>query len=243
MTSRKHFAFAVAPVLLAGLLGVPAAAAAPACAAPVPSTTQPGYLVADPDCDLDGTPFTARAGRHRPHRHRATAPPTGSRCREHWNGELVLYAHGYRGTGTTVYVDSPVAAGALHRRRLRLGRVQLPDQRLRRRPGRPRLVRADRPVPRRSPAQRARSVYMTGASMGGHITAVDDRGAPAHVRRRHAVLRRARRRRALRLLPRRQRHRRRAGRRARSSFPLAPDAGLPGPVAGAGRRGSCRRWA
>ena len=27
-----------------------------------------------------------------------------------WNGQLALYAHGYRGTGTTVYVDSPRCA-------------------------------------------------------------------------------------------------------------------------------------
>ena len=24
-----------------------------------------------------------------------------------WNGDLVIFAHGYRGTGTTVWVDSP----------------------------------------------------------------------------------------------------------------------------------------
>ena len=26
---------------------------------------------------------------------------------QHWNGRLVVWAHGYRGTGTTVYVDNP----------------------------------------------------------------------------------------------------------------------------------------
>ena len=49
--SRKHLALVLAPLLLCGGLGAPAAAAAPTCTAPVPSTTQPGYLVADPACE------------------------------------------------------------------------------------------------------------------------------------------------------------------------------------------------
>src|SRR5256885_10866306 len=39
-------------------LGVPASAAPAACAAPVPSPTQPGYTIADPHCDFGtSTPF------------------------------------------------------------------------------------------------------------------------------------------------------------------------------------------
>src|SRR5690349_24405887 len=93
--------------LLAGFLsGAPATAAPPSCTAPVPSDTKPGYLVADPDCEPDGTPFTALPGAivH-------TGVRAGAAYRievpKKWNGRLVVYAHGYRGTGTTVYVSSP----------------------------------------------------------------------------------------------------------------------------------------
>lgn len=170
MTRRKHFAFAVAPVLLAGLLGVPAAAAAPTCAAAVPSTTRPGYLVADPACESNGTPFTAAPGAtvH-------TGIRDGAAYRievpQAWNGELVLYAHGYRGTGTTVYVDSPSlrahylaqgfawAASSYQTNGYDVGQGVRDSYA---------LIDLFRDVT----AKRARSVYMTGASMGGHITAV-----------------------------------------------------------------------
>ncbi|HEY0001690.1 MAG TPA: phthalyl amidase [Actinoplanes sp.] len=83
-----------------------AAAAAPGCTAPTPSTTQPGYLVADPDCEVDGTPFTALPGAtvH-------TGIEAGAAYRievpQQWNGRLVVFAHGYRGSGTLVFVDNP----------------------------------------------------------------------------------------------------------------------------------------
>jgi len=94
------------------IAGSPATAGPPACAAPTPSTTKPGYLVADPDCDADGSPFvplTDASGAP------ATRTYTGIRDGAayrievplRWNGQLVVYAHGYRGQGTTVYVDSP----------------------------------------------------------------------------------------------------------------------------------------
>jgi hypothetical protein len=102
------FELAVPSALAAG----PALAAMPTCAAPSPSTTQPGYLVADPHCDIDGTPFTASAdttgaaisrvhvGVHDGAAYRVEVPLR-------WNGQLVVWAHGYRGTGTVVYVDNP----------------------------------------------------------------------------------------------------------------------------------------
>ena len=50
---------AVAVLIAAAIVAPhqPAVAAPVACVAPVPSTTQPGYSVADPNCDLNGTPF------------------------------------------------------------------------------------------------------------------------------------------------------------------------------------------
>ncbi|MCO8273628.1 prolyl oligopeptidase family serine peptidase [Actinoplanes sp. TRM 88003] len=155
-------ALAVAPA--------PALAAAPACAAPAPSATQPGYLVADPACGLDGTPFTALPGA-RVH----TGIVAGAAYRIEvpgaWNGGLVVYAHGYRGTGTTVYVDDPAlrshyiargyawAASSYATNGYDVGQgvrdsVALPE------------------VFRRVTGVRPKSVIMSGASMGGHVTAV-----------------------------------------------------------------------
>ncbi|WP_249998668.1 S9 family peptidase [Actinoplanes sp. M2I2] len=164
---------AVALSLLIPFAGPPApavAAPAPVCAAPAPSTTQPGYLVADPDCNLDGTPFIALPGA-RVH----TGITAGAAYRievpDAWNGSLVVYAHGYRGTGTTVYVDDPTlrahyvargyawAASSYATNGYDVGQgvrdsVALID------------------VFRRVAGVRARSVIMSGASMGGHVTAV-----------------------------------------------------------------------
>ncbi len=168
--SRKQCALVLVPVLLLGGIGAPASAAAPTCAAPVPSTTQPGYLVADPACETNGTPFTATPG---------STVHTGIRdgaayrieVPKAWNGQLVVYAHGYRGTGTVVYVDSPSlrahyiaggfawAASSYQTNGYDVGQGVRDSHA---------LIGLFREVT----AKRARSVYMTGASMGGHITAV-----------------------------------------------------------------------
>jgi hypothetical protein len=179
--TRSGIALAVAlmvavPVTRSGAVPEPAAAAPPVCSAPAPSTTQPGYLVADPDCDLNGTPFAAltdasgtalsdvRTGVRDGAPYRVEVPRA-------WNGDLVVYAHGYRGTGTTVYVDNPAlrahyvargfawAASGYQRNGYDVGQgvrdsYALLDEF--------RQVTAERPA----------AVYMTGASLGGHVTAV-----------------------------------------------------------------------
>jgi hypothetical protein len=105
ITWSKRALLTVLLVLSPVAIASPARAAA-TCAAPVPSTTQPGYLVLDPDCEANGTPFTALPGAtvH-------TGIRDGAAYRievpQNWNGRLVVFAHGYRGTGTTVYVDNP----------------------------------------------------------------------------------------------------------------------------------------
>ncbi|WP_250036470.1 alpha/beta hydrolase family protein [Paractinoplanes maris] len=165
---------AVALSLLVPLAAAPgpvnAAAAAPACTAPAPSTTQPGYLVADPDCDLDGTPFTALPGATV---HTGIAAGAAYRIEVPgtWNGGLVVFAHGYRGTGTTVYVDNPGlrahylargyawAASSYATNGYDVGQGV-----------RDSVALIDRF--RRDTGTRARSVIMSGASMGGHVTAV-----------------------------------------------------------------------
>src|SRR3954463_14241299 len=93
VTRWKHALAALVLAVPLAVTGSPAAAAPAPCSAPVPSTTQPGYLVADPRCDIDGTPFVAVAGAHAYTGIRAGAAyrievPAG------WNGRLVVYAHG-----------------------------------------------------------------------------------------------------------------------------------------------------
>lgn len=158
--------------LVVGILAVPSPASAdpPVCGPPVVSTTQPGYTVADPDCDVNGTPFVPVGGSSV-----WTGITDGAAYRIErpaaWNGELVLYAHGFRGSGTTVFVDNPSlrahylsrgfawAASSYQTNGYDVGQG----------------VRDSYTLIRRfkeRTGQSARAVYMTGASMGGHVTAV-----------------------------------------------------------------------
>ena len=199
--SRRSGLLALVATPLLLLSGAPAVAAPPSPAparhgsAPVPedpaptgpectttpSTTQPGYSVADPRCVFTGaaytgarfTPLTDAAGR--PLSRVLTGIVRGAAYRIEvplrWNGELVLFSHGYRGTGTTVFVDSPALRAPPRRARLRLGRVQLPTNGYDVGQG----VRDSHALIALFRGKRARApgaVYMTGASMGGHVTAV-----------------------------------------------------------------------
>jgi hypothetical protein len=149
---------------------VPGAVAAPVCDAPAPSTTQPGYLVADPDCEPDGTPFTALPGATA---HTGIAAGAAYRIEvpDHWNGRLVIFAHGYRGDGTTVYVSNPSlrahyvtrgfawAASSYATNGYDVGQGVVDSYA---------LISLFRTVTGAS----ARQVLMTGDSMGGHVTGV-----------------------------------------------------------------------
>ncbi|MET0491797.1 MAG: phthalyl amidase [Actinoplanes sp.] len=166
---RKCLAAAVVLGLAATGPGAPAEAAA-VCAAPIASTTQPGYLVADPACEPDGTPFTGtpdsvvHTGIRDGAAYRIEVPRA-------WNGQLVVFAHGYRGTGTTVYVDSPDlrahyvaqgfawAASSYQTNGYDVGQGVRDSYAL---IGTFQQVTGARP----------RSVLMSGKSMGGQITAV-----------------------------------------------------------------------
>jgi hypothetical protein len=178
--SRKRTAMAFLAALVMAFPLVdgasPASAAAPACAAPVPSTTQPGYLVADPRCDIGGTPFVAltdptgaaisdvHTGIHDGAAYRVEVP-------RHWNGGLVVYAHGYRGTGTTVYVDNPALRAYYIARGFAWAASSYATNGYDVGQG----VRDSYSMIalfRRATGRTARAVYMSGASMGGQITAV-----------------------------------------------------------------------
>ena len=167
----------VAAAVLAALLpGVPASAAPVTCDAPTASPTQPGYLVADPDCDLTGTvfaPLTDATGAALSEVHTGVRDGAAYRVEvpRDWNGELVLYAHGYRGTGTVVHVDNPAlrahyvergfawAASSYQTNGYDVGQGVRDSYAL-------------LDVFRAVTGKRTGKVYMTGASMGGHVTAV-----------------------------------------------------------------------
>ncbi|HEV8556751.1 MAG TPA: hypothetical protein VGR06_10195 [Actinophytocola sp.] len=159
-------------------LAGPAAAEPAACAAPVPSPTQPGYTIADPHCDFGTTtpfaPLTDEKGRAISRVFAGIAGGSAYRIEvpRHWNHELVLFAHGFRGNGTTVWVDNPTlrqfyveqgfawAASSYQTNGYDVGHGVTDTHAL---TGLFRQVTRDHP----------RRLYMTGLSMGGHITAAE----------------------------------------------------------------------
>jgi hypothetical protein len=163
--------FAAATVFAAAFTGPTSAFAADpaACGAPVPSSTHPGYTVADPNCEADGTPFTALAGATV-----YTGILNGAAYRieqpHRWNGELVVYAHGYRGTGPLLTVNSP----ALRQHYIDLGFAWAASSYQTNGYDVGQGVRDSYALIdlfAHRTGHRARDTYMTGESMGGHITA------------------------------------------------------------------------
>jgi pimeloyl-ACP methyl ester carboxylesterase len=161
----------------------PAGAEPPECGPPVPSPTQAGHLVVDPDCDPDGTAFVPLTDEaNRPLSTVYTGLLDGAAYRiekpRRWNGQLVLFAHGYRGQGTTVLVNNPAlrshylsrgyawAASSYQRNGFDVG-YGVRDSHA--------LINE---FAKRT-GHRAKSVYMTGESMGGLITAVTIETFPA----------------------------------------------------------------
>ncbi len=144
------------------------------------SSTQAGYTVADPRCTVTGTgyaadrfgPLTDPAGTalSRTYTGILRGAPYRIEVPANWNGELAIHAHGYRGTGTTVYVDDPPlrryfveqgfawAASGYATNGYDVGQGVRDSQAL--------LGLFAGKV------RTARTVYMTGFSMGGHIAAV-----------------------------------------------------------------------
>jgi dienelactone hydrolase len=164
-----------AAMIAAGTLNVPAYAQPAACAAPVPSPTQPGYTIADPHCDFGTSnpfaPLTDERGREISRVFAGIANGSAYRLEvpKRWNREVVLYAHGFRGNGTTVWVDNPAlrafyvdqgfawAASSYQTNGYDVGHGVTDTHA---------LISVFRDVVGSTP----RSLYLTGASMGGHIT-------------------------------------------------------------------------
>jgi len=128
MLARRHARHAVVALasgaaLLLGLVASgPALAGAgtlavdPGSCVTTPSAVVPGVQVADPACDFNGSAYTGAFapivnGSGQLSRvwtgiasdgaaYRIEVPPG-------WNGTLVMFAHGFRGTGNVVWVDDP----------------------------------------------------------------------------------------------------------------------------------------
>jgi hypothetical protein len=144
-----------------------------------PSTTQPGYSVADPRCVFTGAaytgarfaPLTDAAGR--PLSQVLTGIVAGAAYRIEvplrWSGQLVLYSHGFRGTGTTVWVDEP----ALRRHQIERGFAWAASSFSTNGYDAAQGVRDTHALIAlfRGKVRKARAVYATGPSMGGHVTA------------------------------------------------------------------------
>ncbi len=109
-------------VLLGSLAGWSGAAQAtgmafsPGSCVTTPSTVVAEVQIADPACEFDGTAYTAPFGPIANGSGQLSqvwtgiAPDGGAYRVEvppHWNGTLVMFAHGFRGTGTEVWVDDP----------------------------------------------------------------------------------------------------------------------------------------
>jgi pimeloyl-ACP methyl ester carboxylesterase len=101
------------------LLGFTAASPAPARASScvtTPSSVVPGVQIADPACEFNGASYTgpfapiANSSGQLSQVWTGIASDGGAYRIEvppGWNGTLVMYAHGFRGTGNVVWVDEP----------------------------------------------------------------------------------------------------------------------------------------
>lgn len=167
--SRTGLGLLAAGVLLAsaGVTAAGAAAAAATTCATTPSTVVPGIQITDPGCGF--TPLagsTVSAGVLHGSAYRIEVPA-------HWNRTLVMFAHGFNGTGTVVKVDNPQlrsyfiahgyawAASSYRKNGYNVGDGVLDTHDL--------LVN----FPALSHHAKPRAVYMSGLSMGGEITAVE----------------------------------------------------------------------
>jgi pimeloyl-ACP methyl ester carboxylesterase len=105
-----------AALLLGSDAVLPAATATAASCVTTASAVVPGVQVADPACEFNGAaytgpfvPFADSSGQ--PSQIWTGIAADGAAYRievpPNWNGTLVMFAHGFRGTGNTVWVDEP----------------------------------------------------------------------------------------------------------------------------------------
>jgi hypothetical protein len=105
-----------AALLLGSDAVVPAATATAASCVTTASAVVPGVQIADPACEFNGAVYTgpfgpiANGSGQMSQVWTGIAPDGGAYRIEvppNWNGTLVMFAHGFRGTGNMVWVDEP----------------------------------------------------------------------------------------------------------------------------------------
>ncbi len=153
-----------ASALVAGGTGV---AQAQASCSTTPSDVVPNIEISDPSCNFaPESGSSVYSGILHGSAYRIEIP-------QNWNGALVMYAHGYAGTGNVVSVSNPQirdwyvqhgyawAASSYRENGYNVGDGVQDTHDL--------MVHFSGPTQHRSP----RDTYMTGVSMGGEITAVE----------------------------------------------------------------------
>ena len=152
-------------MLLTGMVAAPPVEARSARAVPG-NEPLPGYTISNPPLApvvVQGRQTRVLQGVHQHAAYDVEVPPR-------WNGELVMWAHGYRGTGTVLTVDTP--SFGLRQKLLDQGYAWAASS----------YARNDYDVATgvttthglatyaaRLIGQRAKRVYVAGVSMGGHV--------------------------------------------------------------------------
>jgi hypothetical protein len=156
----------VACLVGTALVGQPAASSTPAVRHHGGSEPLPGYTISNPPLaplTVGGAATRVFQGTHQ-HAGYVVEAPAG------WNGELVMWAHGYRGTGTELTVDVP--GFGLRQRLLEQGYAWAASSYARNgydvRTG-VTTTRGLADLSRRLLHQRPARVYVAGISMGGHV--------------------------------------------------------------------------
>lgn len=192
--SRRFLGPVFALTAMAALVAATAALADPAgqagprrastsCSAPTSVGAARGWKIADPRCSYDYQtnsytgvfrPLVAAAGSATSTIYSGVDQQAAYRIEVplHWNGDLVLYEHPYRGLGHVVWVTSPAlrswfvshgyawAASSFARNGYNVGQAVIDTQHL-------------LGVFSSRTRQRARAVYLVGKSMGGQAAAVE----------------------------------------------------------------------
>jgi pimeloyl-ACP methyl ester carboxylesterase len=160
MTRRRAFAVLTAALLALGL-GVAPAAAQP------PDEPREGYTIVLPELAplaVEGGETRVLTGVHRRAGYAIEVPPQ-------WNGELVMWAHGFRGNGPELTVDPP--GYGLRERLVEQGYAWAASSYDRNGYDIASGVRSTRALAQefRKLVGKPERTYLTGVSMGGHVTA------------------------------------------------------------------------
>ncbi len=164
MTQRRAWTVLTAALLTLGLTAAPATAGE---REGPPDGAGDGYTIVLPELaplTVDGGTTDVLTGVHRGAGYAIEVPPD-------WNGELVMWAHGFRGNGPELTVDAP--SYGLRERFVEQGYAWAASSYDRNGYDIASGVRSTRDLVRefRRLVGRPERTYLTGVSMGGHVTA------------------------------------------------------------------------